>query len=806
MSQRGQKSQRSQRSQEKGGAAFFFFLFTLFFAPLAFGTTETWSIFTLELLVALTGLVFFQPFFSKEQVYYQTPGLLPLLLLLAWMFVQTIPLPPFIIRWLAPHIFYTYQPVLDLSGVVQGISPDHWIPLTVNRKASLFEALRLSSYALFYLLTVQILTSSKKLLITVKAVSWLALSIALLAFLQRITAPETLFWFRQLAGGKTAFGPWVYKNHYAGFMVMLCPLVLSHFFMYRPTMEHLSTIKEKILSFFSEKGAATHLMMGFGTIVILASVFLTQSRGGILSIICSLLLFFILFFRQQERVEKLPLLMILIGVLVIVGWQSWEPIWERFGIIIDNETGVVQDDRLLIWKDCLQILADFPLTGTGFGTFVDIFPSYKTIPDHLLYEHAHNDFLEVLTDGGAIAGILALWFISSVLKTGYRNILLRQDNFSVILGLGTLSGLVGLLVYSIFDFNLHNGANGLYFAFFCGLLVSAGTTRRYYQVSPTLLIPFQSARKVQRIALLGALFFLCAVVFVQGRRVVAEKYYQQAKSIASLSSLEPSLKREKMIYLLEQAKTTDSLNGLYAYALANIHRVEKKYEEAKLFSAEAVFQQPMHFAYLQQLGRLLASIHPIQAQYLMELGYKRSQQKDIAFQAWAKFELFRHAKQEELAKLQKELEHNPRLRSLFYPLLIKYQLGEKAIRAVLPERTAVWFSFWGQVKKERKTEQFAFVLERSLDYIDKEPQPQFRYFNEVARYYRTNKREKEEEVALLLGIQYLPDYASFYIQLGEIYLKRGEQKRAVKQFERALLLNPKNEGVGRKIKKMKLAQ
>ncbi|MCI5125699.1 MAG: hypothetical protein D3925_14800, partial [Candidatus Electrothrix sp. AR5] len=292
---------KGQEGRERGKAAFFLFLLTLFFAPLAFGTTEKWSMITVELLVALTGLFYFFPYFGGKPPCYRTPGFLPLLLLLAWIFFQTLPLPLPVVRMIAPNIFQAYQPVLELSGLN---FLDNWVPLTVNRQATLLEALRVSSYALFYLVTVQLLTSNSRLLTTVKAVSGLALCIAFLSVLQRITAPDTLFWFRQLTEGKTAFGPWVYKNHYAGFMVMLCPLVLSQFLLHRPLLDHLKTFKEKILAFFSENGVAAHLFWGFGSTVLLASVFLTQSRGGILSIICGVLFFFFLLSRQQERSEK----------------------------------------------------------------------------------------------------------------------------------------------------------------------------------------------------------------------------------------------------------------------------------------------------------------------------------------------------------------------------------------------------------------------------------------------------------------------------------------------------------------------
>ena len=790
---------KGREGNTKGKTAFFLFLLTLFFAPLAFGTTENWSMITVELLIALTGLFYFSPHSDEKAVCFRVPGFLPLLLLLAWIFFQTLPLPLPVVRVIAPNIFQAYQPVLDLPGLR---SLDNWVPLTVNRKATLLEALRVSSYAFFYLLTVQLLTSSKRLLITVKAVSGLALCIAFLSVLQRITAPDTLFWFRKLTEGKTAFGPWVYKNQYAGFMVMLCPLVLSQFLLHHPSLDHLKTFREKILAFFSKSGAAAHLFWGFGSIVILSSVFLAQSRGGILSILCGVSFFFLLIARQQKRPGKLPLLLLVSGLLIIVGWYSWEPILERFSSIIDSGTGEIKDDRLLIWADALKIIADFPLTGSGLGTFVDIFSGYKTLPDDLLYEHAHNDFLELLTDGGLVAGALGLWFILSVLKAGYRQIRLRKDSVSVFLAIGAFSGLAGLLVYSMSDFNLHNGANGLYFAFFCGLLVSAGNTRRHYQNSPTLLIPMRSSQRIRGMAFTALLIFFCATLLFLGRIALAEKYYQQARLVASLSGLRSVVKREKMVGLLKEAKIIDPLTGLYAYALVNLIGLQQKNEEAVFLSSEAVLRQPMNFAYLQQLGQFITPVDQSRGQQLLEIGYKRADQKALSFQTWAEFELSRHTRKKGLERLKKELEQDSRLLRPLYPLLSKYQLDRKEVTAVLPERTSAWIGFWDQIKKEGRTERYAFVLERSLDFIGNEAKVSSRYFTEAARYYRTEKKEAKAEEVLRLGIRHLPSYAPFHILLGEIYLKRGDKDQAMKEYGQALLLDPGNEGLQHRVGKL----
>nr|MDU9044921.1 O-antigen ligase family protein [Candidatus Electrothrix aestuarii] len=783
--------------------SFFLFLATLFFAPLAFGTTENWSIITVELLVALAGIFYFLPSAGKKasSSYYRVPGILPLLLLLAWMLLQLIPLPLSLVRIVAPNICQAYQPILTLPTLGNLYA---WLPLTVNYKETLLEVLRLSSYALFYVLTIQLLTSSRKLRLTITLVTGLAICIAFFAILQRITAPDTLFWFRKLSDGKQAFGPWVYKNHYAGFMVMLCPLVLSQFFLYRPVYGRADTLRGKIVAFFSESKTALYLGWGFGSIVIFASVFLTQSRGGILSIICSLLFFLFFISRQQEKIGKAQLFILFAGFLILVGWYSWEPISDRFLAIFDSETGRVKDDRLLIWQDTFQIIKDFFLTGSGFGTFVDIFPSYKTLPDDLLYDHAHNDFLELLSNGGVPAGLLGGWFIASVLHVGYKMIHLRRDSFSVFPAVGAFSGLAGLLVYSGFDFNLHNGANGLYFFFLAGLLVSAGNTRRYYQDSPTLL-PLLKPNYWRNILVFTAILaFFGATLFYQGRKVWAERKYRKARQVSSLERFTPVDRVEKMSMLLEEARAFDPVTGLYSHTLAKLKSLQGQDKQAVRLSAEAVRQQSMSFTFLQQLGHVVAATDLELARNLLKRGYERADQKKLAFQTWAAFELSQRTGKEGRVRLRREVERDPRMLASLYQVLIKYQVNQKYVAEILPQKTSSWLGFWNKVKNEKRSSEFHFIIEHALDFIDNDSKVLPQYFSEVFHYYRTQKKDEKSGNVLQVALRYLPDYVPFHILLGEIYLKKGKKELAIKQYEQAAVLDPENSEIQRRVKVLRV--
>lgn len=209
--------------------------------------------------------------------------------------------------------------------------------------------------------------------------------------------------------------------------------------------------------------------------------------------------------RKTDRGRGLLVLSLFSMVLLTVGWFGWEPVFERFNRIRDP-AGQISVDRLVVWKDSLGAIRDYPLTGTGFGTFTDVYMGYRTLPGNSVFTHAHNDYIELAVEGGAIAVGLTMWFLISILAT-YRRFLRRRDPYCVYLYLGGLTGLVAILIHSITDFNLHIGANGLYFFFVCAICVSAAHTKLRSGPEATYLRPVST--KWIKLALVAGCGPLC---------------------------------------------------------------------------------------------------------------------------------------------------------------------------------------------------------------------------------------------------------------------------------------------------------
>jgi O-antigen ligase/tetratricopeptide (TPR) repeat protein len=770
--------------------SFFLFIFTLVFAPLAFGSVETWSIAIVESLIFLTALTYFFRIFRPGESILQTPGILPLSLLLLWMFLQLIPLPPELVKLIAPAIHQTYAPILELNG------NNHWIPLTVNQKSSLLEWIRITSYAVFYILTVQLLGRSEALTKTVKIIAWLAIGIAFLAIIQRFTSPKEIYWFRPTPS-YAAVGPWVYQSHYAGFMELVFPLPLALFFYYRPTFIYQQNIRSRVVSLFSAPGSNLHFFHGFGVILILASVFIALSRGGIIAINLGLFFFLLLLAVKRAKSGSILPLVIIGSILLAVTWLGWDPILAKFNITL-TETGGINDGRLQIWQDCVPIIRNFFFTGTGFGTFIHVFPQYSTIPSTVIFDHAHNDYIELFTDGGIIGFFLAAWFVLTILFHGFRKLNRRRDHYSILVIIAGLTAIFSLLLHSVTDFNMHNGANGLYFFFLCGLLISAGNTRLQYHTRPTLLPPVSLQWRWMSVA---AFPMLLLTVTFQGGIYMANNLYQQISRIY-LNPLLSEQTQQKLLTDINKAISLDPLEGSYPYYKGDLLFALKQREPAFANYLQAANKDPLEGVYLQRLGMFLTSTDIDKASYLMATGYTRSLRKEKLIFTWTEWLQRMNRKEEAITALRQGLSQFPQLAPKFFSQLQISQFSRKEIETILPKKVDIWIQY-GKFKEDiGQMEEAEYYRSHALDFIDTEESVKPEYFLQLYSFYQQQKRIDEALAVLRQGIERLPDYAPFHLYLGDYYMQQNIPYRAKEEYEQARILEPTNESTLKRLQSL----
>jgi O-antigen ligase len=133
--------------------------------------------------------------------------------------------------------------------------------------------------------------------------------------------------------------------------------------------------------------------------------------------------------------------------------------------------------RLEAWGNTLRIFMDYPATGTGLGTFQWIYPSYQRMGEWMNWGHAHNDYIQLLSEAGSIGAILLVWAFAVYLRRFLNPALSRRKGEPRWTSVAVAAAVFAMLVHSIFDFNLQIPANAGLFAIILGVLAGAAHGR-----------------------------------------------------------------------------------------------------------------------------------------------------------------------------------------------------------------------------------------------------------------------------------------------------------------------------------------
>ena len=129
--------------------------------------------------------------------------------------------------------------------------------------------------------------------------------------------------------------------------------------------------------------------------------------------------------------------------------------------------------RLFVYGKIIPLVLDHPLLGTGPGTFIYAFTPYRPPNLSLLWNYAHNDYLQIASEMGFIGLGAFLFLVITALTKGFKA-LKSTSNFNRAIILGASAGILSILVHGFFDGNLTMiPANILYFYVLIGVLVSS---------------------------------------------------------------------------------------------------------------------------------------------------------------------------------------------------------------------------------------------------------------------------------------------------------------------------------------------
>lgn len=587
-----------------------FIVFLIVFTPMAFGTVETWSITIMECIAFLavaTWLV--RMTHEKEITFARLLFHIPLAVILCIVILQLLPLPPKILGLLSPETFSIYKEAIpdwpqshpfntiETTASELGIYIFSHETLSPKKTLSIYpfttqgELLKFLTYLSVFYLVINNFKDQKTLERLNMLIIFMGLLLAVFALIQYFTWNGKIYWLREIRHGGPSFGPFVNRNHFAGYIEMVIPLTLGNL-VARTLHADLPGkglgLKERVLASFNRETSIIILLYSAATIMML-SLFFSLSRGGILSLLTSIIIFTTL---VPKRKRLTPIFAIL-GVIFLLG-VGQEMVVSRF---LQTEP----EGRYDYWKDSVGAIKDFPVFGTGLGTFPWIYRKYQSTDPDTFVDYAHNDYVQLLVEMGALGLLTVLGFCTMYFIYVITLLKRRKSAYTKALVCGGIASLGSILTHSIVDFNLHICSNALLATLIAALTLGLVCAYEREGESKTLLRFWKLPLKKRWSVITGyglMTVFLILLLSIPIRNGLAWANYKLKEQYQNPYT---------QLALLQRASQLQPLNSDYYRALSNSYSLMGERATALPFLFKAIYLRPTDPFLHLQLATLLDS-------------------------------------------------------------------------------------------------------------------------------------------------------------------------------------------------------
>ena len=346
--------------------------------------------------------------------------------------------------------------------------------LSLDPNSTKLVIVQLVALLIYFSAVLVFIDTPHRLHLLVRTIMIFGFCLAVFGMTQSFTSPTKVYWLRELTQS-TAFGPFINRHHFAGYMELTLALPLG-------------------LLFAGAVDREKRLLYVFIAMIMGVALFMTGSRGGVVSFLAQVLFFVVvsaLWRRDSEhRAKKTSrvrgaalrigfavalIIAVLIGVIYMGGGDV--PITRLVDTVNtdDPTTG-----RAHFWSVTVEMIKAHPFLGTGLGAFGVIYTRFDTRNGMFRLEQAHNDYLQVLSDAGILGALLAFAFVVLLFSRAFKRMGTR-DQFRRGVALASLGGCLAVLVHSFFDFTLHTTANALLFLVLVALATLNGRVEHMSQ-------------------------------------------------------------------------------------------------------------------------------------------------------------------------------------------------------------------------------------------------------------------------------------------------------------------------------------
>ncbi|MBU0534341.1 MAG: O-antigen ligase family protein [Candidatus Omnitrophica bacterium] len=345
-----------------------------------------------------------------------------------------------------------------------------------------------------------------------------------------------------------AFSTFLYPNTLATFLMMVFPFSIFCAIFYSKTGAHKSHV-------LAVRGLSFIL-----SLLILFAFMLTFSKGGTVVLILSWLLFLLF------KVPKSRKIIAVIGFVFLLAFTIFYVYNDDY---IESKLQPVKASSRVrgeYWRAGLEMLKEKPLVGFGLGSFGRIYAKYK-LPKAEETQMAHNDFLQIWTELGAVGFLIFLNIFIFYFRQMNRQIK-KIDNLSSIQKVFICGGYV-----SVLSFAFHSLGDFSFYVFNVPAIL--------FMIMGVSLSINCEEKKVKNKKLLFAPLFVVTVfiIFLLFRVFAAEGHYSNAMN--SDNSDEAIKELKLSVHYLPFGESEYRIG--YHYILSQLYK-QKMFQERKDFT------------------------------------------------------------------------------------------------------------------------------------------------------------------------------------------------------------------------------
>jgi len=379
---------------------------------------------------------------------------------LGFLLLQWVPLPPEWVRVLSPHAAEMHEAADYLRG-------SRRITLSLDPHASYVFWLKHCAYALAFTLTLLLVHGRTRLAWLCGAIVASGLLQAFYGSFMHLAGINLEVFGMPIAHSTQASGGYVNRNHLAGLLEMTLAVGIGLMVAQlddRPRRSWREFLHDTATLLLSGRA-----MLRLILVIMVVALVMTRSRMGNSAFFASLLvagaLALVLSRHAPRGTVILIASLIAIDVALIGTWFGVEKTVQR----ITETTAQNVEERVEPSVYAVKMLDDYPLFGTGGGSFYTAFTRYRGSDIGAQYDHVHNDYVQFLTDtgviGGALFGLLVLTsFVCAILAQARR-----RDPLARGVAFGVVMGVISIGIHSTVDFNLQIPANAFVFTILLAL-------------------------------------------------------------------------------------------------------------------------------------------------------------------------------------------------------------------------------------------------------------------------------------------------------------------------------------------------